>query len=454
MSPPETASNLVEPARDHLFLSHASEDHVFTDWLALRLAAAGYEVWYDRIKLLGGESYPRDIDEAIKNRTFRLLSVISRYSLVKPNPVKERTLALNISNKRKIDFLIPLNLEGIAPTELNWMISDLTYVPFHKGWGIGLGQLLKKLATLDAPRNQAVGLERVSAWTCGEESATATPERIWSNLIALNDVPAKIVQFRLPPKTDLDSLAEDWVFSRQNATTVWSFGPPPASLKGVTRRASVDWRKPSEELVIRPRSVVSYLIREHVIRDCLARGMLLEPQGSNVFYPSGLFERDKLHYAGYDGNTTYVKVVGDRSFRSVAGSKEISRYHLAFSLRPRYWGDETYLRIGIGLFWTDTTGKPLPPAKASRRRRSLGKRWWNHEWLSRVLACSSWLCDGRKEYVLMRSEWGNLTLSGEPLSLEAFAGIDESALEPRETPTDDEELEEEPEDDMEDPSDG
>ena len=439
--------------RDHLFISYAGEDHVFSDWLALRLAAAGYQVWYDRIKLLGGESYPKDIDDAIKNRTFRLLSVITRKSLSKPNPLKERTLALAISRERNIDFLIPLNLEGIPPTELNWMISDLTYVPFYKGWGLGLAQLLKKLAALNAPRNPATGLERVSVWSSGEERATKTPERIWSNQIPFNEVPSRIIQFRLPPKTDLQTLAQEWVFSKQNATTVWSFGPPENPAKGMKQKASIEWRKPAEDLVIRPRSVVSYLIREHVIRDCVSRGMRIEPQGRDLFFPSGLFEGDKLHFVGYDGETTYVKVVGDRSFRVTGDAREVSRYHLAFSPRPAYRGDDTYLRMRIGVFWTDTAGTPLPLSKAARRRKALGKRWWNHEWLCRMLACTSWLCDGRDEHVLTTSESGNLTLAGEPLSLEASAGIDESVLESRLTLTDEEELEEEPDEDSEVPRD-
>ena len=60
----------VGAGKEHLFISYASEDWVFADWLALKLASEGYKVWYDRIKLLGGESYPRDITAAIKNQTF------------------------------------------------------------------------------------------------------------------------------------------------------------------------------------------------------------------------------------------------------------------------------------------------------------------------------------------------------------------------------------------------
>jgi len=50
---------------DHLFISYATEDAGFAEWLSVRLAAEGYKVWCDRTNLLGGESYPKDIDRAI-----------------------------------------------------------------------------------------------------------------------------------------------------------------------------------------------------------------------------------------------------------------------------------------------------------------------------------------------------------------------------------------------------
>lgn len=54
------------PARDHLFISYATEDSALADWFARRLASLGYAVWYDRFKLLGGEPWPQDIEAAIE----------------------------------------------------------------------------------------------------------------------------------------------------------------------------------------------------------------------------------------------------------------------------------------------------------------------------------------------------------------------------------------------------
>lgn len=57
-----------------IFISHAlPEDNEFTRWLALRLAREGYPVWCDLTKLLGGEDFWSDIEDAIRNRTTKFL---------------------------------------------------------------------------------------------------------------------------------------------------------------------------------------------------------------------------------------------------------------------------------------------------------------------------------------------------------------------------------------------
>src|SRR5438445_9768695 len=106
---PQGGENQV---REHLLVNYATEDWALAEWLTRRLTAEGYRVWCDRFQLLGGESYPRDIELAIKTRTFRLLALLSKASLNKPNPRKERTLALNLGKERAVDFLIPLNVDG------------------------------------------------------------------------------------------------------------------------------------------------------------------------------------------------------------------------------------------------------------------------------------------------------------------------------------------------------
>ena len=95
----------MKQARDHIFISYATEQSALCDWLARRLAAEGYAIWCDRQKLLGGENWPNDIDVAINERTFRMLALLSRASMNKPNPQGEWLKGIAIGKKLDIDQL-------------------------------------------------------------------------------------------------------------------------------------------------------------------------------------------------------------------------------------------------------------------------------------------------------------------------------------------------------------
>src|SRR5690349_9046705 len=107
---------------EHLFISYAIEDAPLARWLTLKLTIEGYKVWCFEFQMLGGESFPKEIDAAIKAQTFRMLGLISRTSVKKDNPIKEWTLAQALGKERKVDFLIPLNVDGVKATELPWTL--------------------------------------------------------------------------------------------------------------------------------------------------------------------------------------------------------------------------------------------------------------------------------------------------------------------------------------------
>ncbi len=183
--------------RDHLFISYATEDWAFVEWLTLRLTAEGYKVWCDRMKLLGGESYPKDIDEAIRTRTFRFIAVLSTHSLKKTNPVKERTRALNLSRERNENFVIPINLDGLSPSDLDWMVSDLTFIPFHLSWAEGLAQLLKNLEKSKAPREFANGRSAATSWFKPRGLVIQKEERLWANVAQIVELPTAIFRYEM-----------------------------------------------------------------------------------------------------------------------------------------------------------------------------------------------------------------------------------------------------------------
>jgi hypothetical protein len=169
----------------HLFISYASEDVVLATWLARKLAALGYAVWFDRIEMLGGEPWPQTIDDAIKNRTFRMLALISRDSLRKQKPTGERTLAQKIGENRSIpDFLIPLK---IADTELDWLTTPTSYISLTSGWAGSFRQLLAKLSKLNAPKTLSSGAALAAlSFPTGDDLITSKAEDLLANVMRVN----------------------------------------------------------------------------------------------------------------------------------------------------------------------------------------------------------------------------------------------------------------------------
>lgn len=227
--------------RDHLFISYAWEDGAFAEWLTLKLTALGYRVWCDRFKLLGGESYPEDIDLAIKEQTFRVLGLLSKQSIHKPNPLKERTLALNLGRERHESFLIPLNLDGLGPTDLPWMLSDLSYIPFHPSWAGGLAQFLKKLNSIGAPRSLANGNEVASQHVAGRASLCQRPEHLWTNLLEVQDLPRTVLRITLAKPAPADILST-WPHYGENDLVLWALeGPADTSAVDIDDVEVVEW---------------------------------------------------------------------------------------------------------------------------------------------------------------------------------------------------------------------
>ena len=106
--------------RDLIFLSHANpEDNEFTRWLALQLAREGYPVWCDLTKLLGGEVFWNDIEEAIRDRTVKFLFVLSKNSNRKRGPLQELEVANHVARQAGLqDFVIPVLIDDLPPAEM------------------------------------------------------------------------------------------------------------------------------------------------------------------------------------------------------------------------------------------------------------------------------------------------------------------------------------------------
>jgi len=419
-------------SRDHLFISYAYEDAPLADWLVRKLVAQGYRVWCDRFKLLGGESYPRDIDTAIKIQTFRFIALLSRYSLEKPNPTKERTLALNIARERHEDFVIPLNVDGLRAVDLDWMTSDLTFIPFNENWASGLSQLLKKLTSLNAPRPLIDGVE-IAANTLSEQSVLSdSSEVLHSNQLAFVQIPEVIRRFKFVRPIDhieRASISQLWPAFFIDRVNVLAFHSPrklPNALTVISTGGSA-WRYEEKIDGVRSTNVMSSLMKKEFVHYCRGKG-LLSLGRDEVYFPSSFLD-GKLHFAGWDGRRTWVQVVGQRSAWRANKPRFEYKYNLSirFALVQR-WNEQYLLQLRLGVHITDTDGNALPTRSALARRKAICRSWWNDAWLKRTMAICEFLADG-KDTIEMGLPGERIVIDARPVTYQVALGIDEAALE-------------------------
>jgi hypothetical protein len=105
--------------RDLVFVSHATpEDNEFARWFTLQLNRRGFKAWCDLTKLLGGEKWWADINEAISLYSSKFLFVASRTSVKKPGVIRELKVALQTAKDLQ-RFIIPIL--GIFVGDLRWI---------------------------------------------------------------------------------------------------------------------------------------------------------------------------------------------------------------------------------------------------------------------------------------------------------------------------------------------
>jgi hypothetical protein len=425
---------------EHLFINYATEDTALAEWLTRKLTAEGYRVWCSAFKLLGGESYPKDIDIAIKNQTFRMLSLLSRASLHKPNPLKERTLGLNIGRERGLDFVIPLNVDGMRATDLDWMTNDLTFVPFSHGWTPGLRQLLAKLESIDAPRPLPDGRAIAASTYLPGDVLSHAPEPLYSNCYRVVAMPDELLRFTVSPGMEHGErhvLLDTWPFYWVSPTVVLAFDSPDAAAMGgrtVILNAKVPWREAFDINRIRTRNVITFLLNRSVAAKARALGLRGTPNGRAMYFPPGLLEKDRLRFRGYSGIETFIHVTAERTLWRPANSEKY-RYYLAADIRARGDIPPGYVvQLTPTIHVTSPVGDVLPDRTVNSRRKHVSKTWTNHEWTNRLFALAEFLAGGTDAIRFGSTPGTEVVISAEPITLMAQVGINEAALGMAEAP--------------------
>jgi len=435
--------------RDMLFISHASpEDDEFTRWLALRLAAEGFPVWCDLTQLLGGEDFWTDIEDAIRRRTTKFLYVLSKHSNRKAGPLGELEVARKVQRAESLgDFVVPLGVDDLQPTDFNIGLTRLTAIPFQSGWHDGLTQLLSKLERDGLGRRPAFSPPAVASWwrerANAQHSILQTPEMIATNLyqvrpatlyfhklvLALQDAPIEEASIPYPTERFGDHLvsfapASDLVGRLGTGVRIVdSVGITVGSTSADRQRHAWSYRD--------ERATLTKLLNRAWQAMLSARGLptyQFSTGAPALYFKVGMMEKDTVHFRRPDGSAGHRQMIGYRTMRRANGDQWIRYWHFAVGARPTTtpaWG---FIMKPHVLFSEDGNILWDSIDRLASARRSQCKNWWNNDWRDLNYGAVQFLANGKSSISLPVGAETGLEVSAHPLEILCPVSYDEETL--------------------------
>jgi hypothetical protein len=427
------------PMRDHVFISYAVEQAPLAEWLARRLASLGYAVWMDRLKLLGGEPWPEDIQQAIRERTICMLALLSKASQAKRNPTGEWLVALAVGKQlSRPDFLIPLKVEEMDAAEITFAFQTINYIPFTNGWAAGLAAVVKKLESIDVPRSLDRGPELASIFYNVDDLVRQEPEVLRSNALLIKRVPAGLHRFDFISSLSNSMSRETsrvWPHYWVSTHRAYSFQHPPREIESrfhARHVGSASWRHVGERDVdgVQPRHMVAALIRRSIEGHLASKQMAWDDARRHWYFPSGLLEGDWLRFTHPDLTRGRLLAVGTVTLRS-RGRPRPLRHHLSPSLDLLRDAHDPYLIVlRLRVHITESDGRAVDERSQRTARKKLCKRWWNYDWLSRVLGVCEFLSTSPGEISIGSLPEEAIVIDGVPLAFHSPLRLDETRADP------------------------
>ncbi|MEW6030229.1 MAG: toll/interleukin-1 receptor domain-containing protein [Chloroflexota bacterium] len=423
-------SKSQQEGRKYIFISYAEQDWGLADWLSRKLISEGFFVWCERLKLLGGEEYPRNIDEALNSKTFRVIALYSSVSLQNQELMRQRHVSTEIGKRLGVDFVIPLDVDGIDFSQLDKRTGSLVFIPFTN-WGNGLKQLLSKLSETNCPKRFDNGSRIAASAYFGEDLLDRKPENLVLNYFSILSIPKYLRVFEAKEKIPWSELREielDWAFRKIGSKFYFGFHVPPSSIiekYAIREIDSVEWGSQKTIQKINSQILFTELLKKSLYVKCHQKGLEFCKDTKLYYFPLDLIKDNRLKVIKLDGTKTFVSSVGQRTYPI---GKEIYRY----SLSPVFFivhdvSNTPVVQINVRVRITDSEFRVLPVKKRQSRRKHLCHDWWNQEWLNRTLAISQFLAN-EEDRIVLGGEEEKFVISSKPFILNSPISISESAI--------------------------
>ena len=444
--------------RNIVFISHANpEDNEFASWLGTRLTAAGYEVWADVLTLLGGETFWRDIGDAIKEEAATVIVALSHDSYQKDGVLDEIALAVNTGRQlNKQQFVIPIRLDDLPVSDFPEQLIRLNAIDFSLNWADGFSTLLETLKDTQVPQSTSDFGEALASWQKFKLRQSASisdmPESIFSNWFQISSLPSHI-NF---PRFNASQEAMKYAFNEfqspaaQCLRLAVSFADaatlqmetPDIPLEHAYRAPLaqfLDGQKTDGPQIARreARNIVTGLLRQAWEQFARSQGLLLceFAHGSAWFVPLNLIEGNIVTFQDENGNQRWRRLVGRSNTRNVY-------WHFAVSGKVII-AAPPHLVLRPHVVFTEDGKAPLESKhRAARLRRSFCKNWWNARWRDMLRAFAAFLAKEGGSFILPLGGDAEAIIDASPMRFDAPLSIANDDLVP---PTEEGQVEDETE---------
>jgi hypothetical protein len=374
--------------RRAIFISHANpEDNPFTIWLGAKLAAAGYEVWADVLRLNGGDDWQRKLEQTLRDRACKVLLVANPNAVSRQGVRNEIQIASEVARKiGDSNFIIPLRL---APFEAPFLIAQAQYIDFSGGWATGLYELFQALQQeYKVPTQQE---STVDVW-CALQAMHGRAldnhsERLISNWLRVRKLPETILYYR---KSELNH--HGVVLSLPSAEygdgflTCEEHRIETASrmlLEGALENGWPELGISTQDM----RNKFTHIANQGMELLLKARGLKSHEMANKRaawWFANDLPDsRQSFRWAESKGS------------RVLRGYSEKRKLHWHFGVSAFYRGGPLrHYRIKSHLLFSEDGTTTLPGKRMRRVRRSFAKGWRNARWRDMLLALLYWLSEG------------------------------------------------------------
>ncbi|BBK32843.1 TIR domain-containing protein [Allostella humosa] len=396
----------------------------------MQLASAGYEVWSDITRLIGGEVFWDDIEDAIRRHTAKFILVVSNAALRKEGVKDEINLAVMVERSDKVDrFVLPVRIEDVPFSDFKANIARKNAIDFTTGWAPALARVFEVLERDGVPKG-AIQSADVASWCARRFEATqmpvAEPETVVSNWLPITAMPEEVSLFSIGvPQSAVKGLMAGtrlpWfpyhrlVGTFGNAVDL-ALGLPDQHIERhylLTLDAMLAGTPPAMPAVRRAdaRRLVVNMLRQGWNNTMAAKGLLPFEMADNSvawFFPRHLIEKDTAHFVDHTGKRRRKAMVGRSEKRSVY-------WHLGFIAKPVI-GVQSHFVMKATIVFSEDGRTPLDSVeKMHRLRRGFCRNWWNDQWRDLLLAYATWIGGDAFQIVLPMGDFARVYVGSLPI---------------------------------------